>query len=62
LLGYSAVFTSAVMVPAFKKGHSANLVKRIITLTPRWQTFGSRVSTALVYSKCSSNVCRVFGG
>jgi len=46
LLGDSAVSTSAVMVPAFKKGHNTNLSEKKSTLTPSLQRLESRVSTA----------------
>ena len=46
LLGDSAVSTSAVMVPAFKKGHNTNLSEKKSTLTPSLQRLESRVITA----------------
>ena len=59
MLGDSAFYTLAVMVPAFKKGHNANLEEKKY-LNTKLTKFGSRVCTALVYSKRSFNICGVF--
>jgi len=63
LIGDSAFSTSAVMIPAFKKGHNRNLSEEQRYFNSKLlQRSRSNLNILLGYSRHGFSICKVFGG
>ena len=62
LLGDSAFLASAVIIPAFKKGHNSNRARKGDSLTTNLQRSGSRAKIVLGYSRRGFNGFEDFEG